>query len=831
MAGYYYSYDFTKLGTGVTYEVIGLSEAVTAAITAADAEKAQADADAFAAFQASGFTQAQAYQDALAANTAKCNATKAALNAMPANFASNSYTAASSFSVVDGTLCAFAANATPVVGKSVLVGKVKLTIPESIDSIDVPCTLIQLSTGDDNKFGRTGDVTDQAILSKLSMKLGAGAKSDITTTVGTWTGGGSYDVVNFVPDHDAHTLTATIPAEWPTEYIEYSFTTDGGKGSAVMQAGTGVDTANNKIKVPAKNGTTTATLAVTAQDGTTTQNYSVKVVRRSSDITALTLKGDGTESYSLSDFNYNANDNIYTMKSGTQVKWNNTAVSLAISLADKNTQTLKIDSKPASHNSGVSYNLGSTSTSDTPHSITFDVTEYGYTTTYTVEFERAKGSSDTTISGIKVWTDNEGSPLVLTGPMDESGVDVYTISTNVKSNFTSLNFKVSLTNKDTQTIIYDGNNWDGTSGKQFSSTGTDNGTDGYDFFMTFEVKPQVGTSKVYKVVGTRDYKKNTSTDVTGTWEGDDSANSVALVVNPTAKTITGTLPANFSSSTVTVSLVTDGGLGSNTISGTGWSGNTLTVLPAPGSSSMATVVSTAEDGDTEVTYTLTLSRRASDYSNVTLYDGSTSHTMNSSNYDADNKTYELTASKFAWNSTSADLSVKLADASVQSLYIDGDLVSSVAKKSKDLGAPDTDPQTYTYTFIVKEADGTFNEYKVKFTRAAGSGEAGINGITVWYTSESSPFTVTGPNGSNEYQIEELLKFAYKTIKFKVQLKDSTATITYDGDNTWKGTTAKDIQTGDPNNTEDEDTKIDDDKKTPLNSRKSEMFSKYFLFLF
>ena len=680
--------------------------------------------------------------------------------------------------------------------------KVKVTLPAGTTKFEMNCTSADRGDGGDNPNGISTSITDPAKLQGVSISIGAGSVSDSTTTVGTWTGGGSYSTVDFVADHDAHTLTANIPAEWPTEYINYSFTVDGGKGSYTL-SGSGVDSTNSKVKIPAKGSTSTLTLTATAAAGNS-QAYQVKLVRRSSDVAGLTLKGNGTEQYSLTDFTYNANDLVYTMVSGKQVKWDNTSASLAVSLQNKDTQKLKIEGANASHNSGISYTLGAVSASDTPHEIEFTITEYGHTSTYKVEFERAKGATDVDINGIVIWNDSESNSLSLSGPMNESGVYVYTISDSLKSSVTSLNFKVNLKDKDTQTIVYKGSNWDGTSGKTFDTTGSDNGSC-YDFFMTFEVKPQVGTSRTYKVVGVREYSKNSTTTITGTWQGNNSGQAVTLDVNDTNKTINITLPANFTSNSITLNMKTDNGLGSNSINGVGWSGNTLSSLPLPGSNVTAEVTSVAQDGETTVKYNLTVSRRSSDFSNVTLT-GKSSESFGSSDliYNSVDQTYTLTSKKLAWDNTTAGLSVKLAD-SKQKLYIEDTSYASASKYNYNLGNPEDYEKDYTIKFKIEEADGSSSEYFVKFTRAAGSSEAGVNSVNVYYTNPSDNYNVTGPNASNEFIITDVLPFAHKNVNFTVSLKDSTATITKVGSSTvsWDGTAAKQFTTGNPNNTADE----------------------------
>ena len=208
--------------------------------------------------------------------------------------------------------------------------------------------------------------------------------------------------------------------------------------------------------------------------------------------------------------------------------------------------------------------------------------------------------------------------------------------------------------------------------------------------------------------------------------------------------------------------------------------------------------------ETEVEYTLTLTRRSSDFSNVTLTGKSTeTFALNNTHYNATDKTYSLTASKLAWDNTTAGLAVTLADTTNQKLTINGSNANSGTKINKTLPALDTNDTNCEIEFEVTEADGSAVTYKVSFVRAAGSGETGIDGITVWYTSESTPFSISGPDSSNVFTFDKEVPYTNTNLNFKVALKNKdTQTITKINTSTvsWKGDTSKTFSTGSPGNT-------------------------------
>ena len=299
---------------------------------------------------------------------------------------------------------------------------------------------------------------------------------------------------------------------------------------------------------------------------------------------------------------------------------------------------------------------------------------------------------------------------------------------------------------------------------------------------------------------------NKVVDTVGTWS--TNGKTINLIANHTDKTLTGTIPYDVDSATdITISLTTDGGKGTNTLDGTTgtWNGYKVNI-PSAGSSVVATVTAYSqafkvptedekttagfsgtvyEYGETLTEnatlfakYTLTLTRRSSDISSLTLTGKDSSN--------ATVKTYSLsdlvlaTGSTNTYNLPSGDVfawNVKNVSATVSCQG-----TASVGTPTSWTEVPAATVKSGNVSFTVTNEIGATETYTINFDRAAGDDNLDIADFTVLNSGSDLDYSYVGTvSGEEVYELDYIIAHGVQSLDITVTLPTgSLSTITGTG---------------------------------------------------
>ncbi|MFE6796528.1 cadherin-like beta sandwich domain-containing protein [Paenibacillus chitinolyticus] len=484
-------------------------------------------------------------------------------------------------------------------------------------------------------------------------------------------------------------------------------------GTATLKVNGSTVTSGNASPVSLNVGANTITVLVTAQDGTTQKTYTVTVTRAAplstnANLNNLTLSA-GTLSPSFA-----SGTTSYTAGVANNV----TSVDVTPVLAD-GTATLKVNGSTAASGSPslVSLSVGA-------NTITVLVTAQDGTTqkTYTVTVTRAAPLS--TNANLNNLTLSAGT----LNPSFASGTTSYTAS--VANNVTSVDVTPVLADG-TATLKVNGSTV--TSGSP-SSVPLNVGAN----IINVVVTAQDGTTqKTYTVTVTRAASNNA--DLNG-------LTLSAGTLNPSFASGTTSYTANVADSVASVDVTPTLADGTATLKVNG--STVASGSPSPVSLNVGantiTVLVTAQDGTTQKTYTVTVTRAAPLSGNADLSNLVLSGAALNPGFAPGTVTY---TSSVAYGVTTLDVTPTVAD-SHASVKVNGNAVTSGTPSSVPLNVGPN-----TVTVLVTAENGATKTYTVTVTRAAGSNNADLSGITLSggaalspvFTSGTTLYTVNVPN--------------------------------------------------------------------------------------
>ncbi|MFC9775362.1 cadherin-like beta sandwich domain-containing protein [Paenibacillus chitinolyticus] len=485
------------------------------------------------------------------------------------------------------------------------------------------------------------------------------------------------------------------------------------------------------------------TVEVTAQDGTTKKTYTVSVTQAAStnaNLSGLTLSAatlnptfaSGTTSYTAGVAN------------------NVSSIDVTPTVAD-GTATLKVNGSTVTSGSPspVSLNVGT-------NTITVVVTAQDGTTqkTYTVTVTRAAPLS--TNANLNNLTLSDGT----LSPAFASGTTSYTAG--VANNVTSVDVTPVLADG-TATLKVNGSTVTSGSPSPISlNVGANT--------ITVLVTAQDGTTqKTYTVTVTRAAPLSTNADLSGltlsagtlspSFASGTTSYTAGVANNVTSVDVTPTLADGTATLKVNGSTVTSGSPSS---------------VPLNVGANNITVSVTAQDGTTQKTYTVTVTRAAplsgnADLSNLVL----TGAALNPG-FASGTITY---TSSVAYGVTALDVTPTVAD-SHAAVTVNGNAVTSGSASSVSLNVG---PNTVT-VLVTAENGTTTKTYTVTVTRAAGSNNADLSGITLSGGATLSP--VFAP-GTTLYTID--VPNSVFGLDVTPSVADSTATLKVNGTAAASGT--------------------------------------------
>ncbi|MCY9597385.1 hypothetical protein PC41400_08855 [Paenibacillus chitinolyticus] len=484
-------------------------------------------------------------------------------------------------------------------------------------------------------------------------------------------------------------------------------------GTATVKVNGSTVTSGSPSPVSLNVGANTITVLVTAQDGTTQKTYTVTVTRAAplstnANLNNLTLSaGTLNPSFASGTTSYTAG-----------VANNVTSVDVTPTLAD-GTATLKVNGSTVTSGnaSPVSLNVGA-------NTITVLVTAQDGTTqkTYTITVTRAAPLS--TNANLNNLTLSTGT----LNPAFASGTTSYTAG--VANNVSSINVTPTVADG-TATVKVNGSTV--TSGSP-SSVPLNVGAN----LINVVVTAQDGTTqKTYTLTVTRAASNNA--DLNGltlsagtlnpSFASGTTSYTASVVDSVTSVDVTPTLADGTATVKVNGSTVTSGSPSSVPLN---VGANTITVLV------------TAQDGTTQKSYTVTVTRAVPLSGNADLSNLVLTGTALNPGFAPGTITY---TSSVAHGVTALDVTPTVAD-SHAAVTVNGQAVTSGSASSVPLNVGPN-----TVTVLVTAENGATKTYTVTVTRAAGSNNADLSGITLSGGAALSPvfapgttlYTVNVPN--------------------------------------------------------------------------------------
>ncbi|MBL0386542.1 cadherin-like beta sandwich domain-containing protein [Tumebacillus sp. ITR2] len=505
-------------------------------------------------------------------------------------------------------------------------------------------------------------------------------------------------------------------------------------GTATLKVNGSAATSGNAVTVPLVVGDNTITVQVTAQDGTTQKTYTVTVIRAPSsnaDLSNLTLS-QGTLAPVFA-----SGTTTYTASVANAV----TSVDVTPTVAD-GTATLKVNGSAVASGNAVTLPL---LVGD--NTITVQVTAQDGTTkkTYTVTVTRAP-SSNADLSNLTL---SQGT----LAPVFASGTTIYTA-----------NVANTVTNVDVTPTIADG-----------TATLKVNGTDAIsgnavtlpllvgDNTITVQVTAQDGTTqKTYIVTVTRAPSSNADLSNLTLSQG---------TLAPVFASGTTTYTANVANAVTSVDVTPTIADGTATLKVNGTdatSGNAVT-LPLVVGDNTITIQVTAQDGTTQKTYTVTVTRAPSsnaDLSNLTLSQGTLAPLFASGT-----TTYTASVANAV---TSVDVTPTIADGTA-TLKVNGTDATSGNAVTLPLLVGDN-----TITVQVTAQDGTTQKtYTVTVTRAPSS-NADLSNLTLSQGTLAPVFA----SGTTTYTAS--VANAVTSVDVTPTIADGTATLKVNGTDATSG---------------------------------------------
>ncbi|GKS09301.1 hypothetical protein YDYSY3_03010 [Paenibacillus chitinolyticus] len=448
-------------------------------------------------------------------------------------------------------------------------------------------------------------------------------------------------------------------------------------------------------------GANPVTIEVTAQDGTTKKTYTVEVTRAAStnaDLSGLTL------SAATLNPTFSSGTTSYTAGVANNVM----SVDVTPTLAD-GTATVKVNGSTVTSGSpsSVPLNVGA-------NTITVLVTAQDGTTqkTYTISVTRAAPSS--TNANLNNLTLSAGT----LSPSFASGTTSYTAA--VANNVTSVDVTPTLADG-TATLKVNG------------STVTSGGPS--------SVPLNVGANTISVLVTAQDGTTQKSYTVTVTRAASNNADLNGLTLsagtlNPSFASGTTSYTANVADSVASINVTPTLADGTATVkvnNSTAVSGSPSSVPLNVGANTI-TVLVTAQDGTTQKTYTVEVTRAAPLSGNADLSNLVLSGAALNPGFASGTITY---TSSVAYGVTTVDVTPTVAD-SHATVTVDGRPVTSGSASSVTLNVgPNPIP------VLVTAENGSTKTYTVTVTRAAGSNNADLSGITLSGGAALSPVFASG----------------------------------------------------------------------------------------
>jgi gliding motility-associated-like protein len=513
--------------------------------------------------------------------------------------------------------------------------------------------------------------------------------------------------------------------------------------SSIMVNGTTVVSGNASGSIALAVGDNTITTAITAQNGTTIKNYTVTVTRAPSanaNLSALTIS-NGTLSPVFA-----ASTNGYT----ASVANNITSLTVTPTLADA-TASITVNGTvvaSGSASSGISLNVGS-------NSISVAVTAQDGTTvnTYTLSVTRA-GSNNANLSNITL------SSGTLT-PTFASGTLTYGAS--VANNITLVTLTPT-TSDANATVTVNGN---------AVTSGSASGS----------VSLGVGSNTITTIVTAQDGSTVLTYSVTVTRAASNDAGLSALALSsgtlsPAFATATASYTASVANSvtSLTVTPTTSQANAITTVNGTTvTSGNASAAIALNVGSNIITTIITAQDGSTQKTYTVTVTRAGSpnaDLANLDIDNGTLTPTFNAAT------TSYVTGVTNTVSSVTITPTVAEPNATVK---VNGTTVASGSGISINVNSG-----TNTITTVVTAQDGTTKTYAISAIKSSLSNNADLSSIVLNNGTLSPTFSA----GTNSYTAS--VGNAVTSITLKPTVADATATIKVNGTTVASGNTSGSI---------------------------------------
>ncbi|MFS0837406.1 cadherin-like beta sandwich domain-containing protein [Paenibacillus sp. 1P03SA] len=472
-------------------------------------------------------------------------------------------------------------------------------------------------------------------------------------------------------------------------------------GTATVKVNGGTVASGSPSSVSLNVGSNTVTVLVTAQDGTTQRTYTITITRAAplsanANLNGLTLSA-GTLSPSFA-----SGTTSYTAGVANNV----TSIDVTPTVSDS-TATVKVNGGTVASGSPapVSLNVGS-------NIVTVLVTAQDGTTqkSYTVTVTRA-ASANANLSNLTL---SAGT----LSPSFASGTTSYTA--DVAHNVTSVDVTPTVADS-TATVKVNG-------GTVASGSPA-------------PVSLNVGANTVTVLVTAQDGTTQKSYTITVTRAASTNANLNNLTLSA------GTLSPNFASGTtsytagvadnvanIDVTPTVADGTATLKVNGSTVASGSPSSVPLNVGANTITVLVTAQDGTTQKTYTVTVTRAVPLSGNADLSNLVLSGAALNPGFASGTVTY---TSSVAYGVTALDVTPTVAD-SHASVKVNGNAAASGSASSVSLNVGSN-----TVTVLVTAENGTTKTYTVTVTRAAGSNNADLSGISLSGGAGLSPVFAAG----------------------------------------------------------------------------------------
>jgi hypothetical protein len=564
--------------------------------------------------------------------------------------------------------------------------------------------------------------SNNAFLSALSVSTG-------TALVSSSTGPGAFNYTTSVSSATT-SLTVTPTTADPTATVQVN--------------GVSVTSGSASGSIPLNpTGTTTINTVVTAQDGTTTQTYSIIVSKTGSNVATLSALSVSTNTVLISSTGSSNVNYVTSVSAGTA------SLTVTPTTTDPNATVTVNGTQVISGTASGSITLAAAPGTTT---INVLVTAQDGSTKESYSITVSKNaSSNASLSSITLSTGN--------GLTSSSGSSNVNYTTSVSPTITSLT--VTPTAADLNAII--------TINGVVVTSGTASGA------IALNTYPATTTINI--LVTAQDGSTTKSTAIVVSNNGSNNANASSITLSPTSTLISssGSNPnyvyytASVSSGPVTVTTTTADATATITVNGVAVaSGNASGSITLSAQTNPINVVITAEDKVTTKTYVITVTTTGSNNANsnsITLSTGSmVSSPSNPNNYNA-----------FVSKGT-ANLTVTVTPSDLNAtVTVNGTVNPSGAGVYPASIALNAYPATTTINILITAQDGATTKSFIITVSETGSSNAGISSLTL--STGTSRSNITGTSTLN-YATSVSPHTTSMTVT--TVLQDPTATITVNG---------------------------------------------------